>query len=70
MEIDEYRFQLSSGDSTGFTPINDDYSQHIYQCVMCFSLVLTMIPRYTDIGHSMVDPFQHHRDNCFGWQKV
>lgn len=71
MDIDMDKFIMYGGDNTGFTPINDDYPQLVFQCVMCFGVVLAAMPRYTGVPNfAIVDPFQHHRDNCFGWKKV
>jgi hypothetical protein len=70
MEIDPNKFDWYAADNTGFTRVNEDYPQTVFQCVMCFGLVLAGVPRFTGMPFSGVDPFQHHRNNCFGWQKV
>lgn len=50
----------------GFTPVTADPADGLYQCLMCFGLVVARCP------HNMpyqIDALQHHRDNCYGWQK-
>jgi hypothetical protein len=40
----------------------------VYQCACCYGMVFTANP--VILGkHSLQDPFQYHRDNCFGWRR-
>lgn len=62
-------------DDTGFTPIDivspsvSPYSMEpvlpFFQCIMCFGIILPATPT---VVPPVSDPFEHHRDNCYGWK--
>ena len=50
----------------GFTQVPYFDGAPVYQCVMCFCLVLAAIP--VSMPVVVPDPLNHHRNNCAGWQ--
>lgn len=65
-----YFFTGTGPDPTGFTPITENpMFDGLYQCSMCFGVVLSRTPINGTFAASPIDGFQHHRNNCYGWQK-
>ena len=56
---------LTSYDRGGFQLIDPKDPQLLYQCQQCFSVIFPM----TIKPFPPVDPFEHHRKNCYGWNR-